>query len=140
MNLYDLHSNPEGLYGFDVAPYKMPKLAYELAKRNRKLGPKLEPVIMKDPMCACLYALNVLERRWSEAEPYIMKDPYSAYLYAAYVLERRWPEAEPYIMKNSRWAYEYADFILERLWPEAEPYIIKDKFWWNQYKRRFNLL
>ena len=139
MNLYNLHSNPEELHGFDIAPYKMPDLAYELAKKNPELRPKLEPAIMKDPMYAYRYADYILERRWPEAEPYIMKDPQYTYWYADAVLERRWPEAEPYIMKDPKWAYWYAKNVLERRWPEAEPYIMKDQFWWETYKVKFNL-
>jgi len=116
MNLYNLHSNPEELHGFDIAPYKLPDLAYELAKKNPELRPKLEPVIMKDPRSAYYYVKDVRERRWPEAEPYIMKDAMRAYMYARHILKRRWPEAEPYIMKdNSSWN------------------------WWSYYKRHFNL-
>ena len=139
MNLYDLHSNPKELYGFDIAPYKLPWLAYDLAMKNSKLRPKLEPAIMKDPEWAYEYALYVLERPWPEAEPVIMKDPKYAYLYARDVIRRRWPEAEQYIMENSRCACLYARYVLKRRWPEAEPYIMKDLGWWNDYKRHFNL-
>ena len=113
MNLYNLHSNPKELHGFDVAPYKIPELAYELAKSNPELRPKLEPAIMKDP-------------RW-------------AYWYTRHVLNRPWPEAESVIMKNSTWALNYAVHVLRRPWPEAEPYIMKDPYWWKEYKRAFEL-
>ena len=139
MNIYDLHLTPEGLHGFDIAPYKMPALAYELAKKNPELRSKLEPVIIKDPHYAFLYAYSILKRRWPEAEPHIMKDPEWAYMYTKYVLERRWPEAEPYIMKAIIPAFNYAAYILKRRWPEAEPYIMKDPSWWNAYKREFKL-
>ena len=139
MSLYDLHSNLEVLYGFDIAPYKMPELAYELAVKNPELRPKLEPVIMKDPHLAYEYARNVLKRRWSGAEPSIMKHPGYACLYAKYVLKGPWPEFEPYIMKDPKMAYYYAKDILKRRWPEAEPYIKKDPIWWNIYKKAFKL-
>ena len=139
MNLYNLHSNPEQLHGFDVVPYKAPDIAYKLAKKNPELRPKLEPSIMKDPYLSYLYAMDVLNRPWPKAEPYIMKDPQYAYYYAYDVLKRRWPEAEPYIIKDPKWAYSYARHILRRRWPEAEPYIMKDQKWWDFYKERFNL-
>jgi len=139
MNLYNLHTNPEQLHGFDIAPYKLPKLAYELAKKNPELRPKLEPAIMKDPRYAYWYARDILKRPWPEAEPYIMKDPEYACYYARDVLKRRWPEAEPYIMKDPMQAYWYADIVLNDRWPEAEPYIMKDKHIWVQYKRVFDL-
>jgi len=137
MNLYNLHSNPKELYGFDVAPYKMPELAYELANTNPELRPKLEPAIMKDPKYAYYYVRDVLKRPWPEAEPVIIKDPTVAADYASDVLKRRWPDAEPYIMKDPQWAYSYVRSVLKRAWPEAEPYIMKDPIWWNQYKKMF---
>ena len=139
MNLYSLHSNPEELHSFDVAPHKIPDLAYDLAWENPELRPKLEPVIMKHPECSHYYALYVLKRPWSEAEPYIMKDPKWAYYYARAVLNHPWPEAEPYIMKDPKWAYQYAHHVLKRRWPEAEPYIMKLPAFWFLYKRKHNL-
>jgi len=103
MNLYDLHSNPEQLHGFDIAPYKIPAFAYDLARKNPELRPKFEPVIAKDPEYAYYYAYYILKRRWPEAEPYIMKDPKYAYLYAHLLVNGRWPEAERYIMKNQKY-------------------------------------
>ncbi len=140
MNLYSLHSDPEELYGFDIIPYKMPKLAFELAKSNPGLRPKLEPAIMKDPYSAYCYAYLVLNRPWPEAEPYIMKDPKYAYWYVKHVLGRPWPEAEPYIKTDPYYAYSYALYILRRRWQEAEPYIMKgSELWWDFYKRHFKL-
>ena len=134
-NLYLLHSNPKELHGFDIVPYKLPEFAYQIAKTNRKLRPKLEPIIMKDPEWAFEYAEYVLIRPWPEAEPYIMKDPEFAYMYTKYVLERHWPEAEPYIMKDPKWEYYYAIFILKRRWLEAEPYIMKHPHIGGNYTR-----
>ena len=137
MHLYDLHSNPEKLHGFDIAPYKIPKLAFELAKKKPELEPKLEDVIMKDPYLSYLYAFDVLRRPWPEAESVIMKDPRAAFYYAFDVLKRPWPEAEPYIMKDPKTAYYYARTVLKRRWPEAEPYIMTDRMWHVQYYKYF---
>jgi hypothetical protein len=115
-NLYSLHSNPEQLFGYDQAKYRIPIVVYELAKKKPKLRKQLEPVIMKDP-------------EW-------------AYFYARDVRKRPWPEAEPVIMTNPRWAYNYALGILKRPWPEAEPYIMKYSYWWNAYldfKHRYDI-
>jgi len=76
MNLYSLHSNPEDLYGYSTKEYRIPSLAYDLAKKNPGLRPKLEPAIMKDPHTAYSYAVWIIDRRWPEAEPAIMKNPY----------------------------------------------------------------
>ena len=109
-NLYLLHSNPEQLFGYDTANYRIPELAYQLAKEKPELRKQLEPVIMKAPSQAVYYALYVLRRPWPEAEPYIMKDPQWAYGYARDVLKRPWPEAEQYIMKDPYWASKYLKF------------------------------
>ena len=101
MNLYDLHTNPEELHGFDNVMINAPKIAFDLAVKRPDLRPRLEPTIMKNGNSAYWYSYIVLKRRpWPEAEPYIMKDPGGACHYAKYILKRRWPEAEPYIMKD----------------------------------------
>ena len=138
-NLYQLHSDPSQLYGYDIAPYRIPDIAYELAETNLGLRKKLEPVIMKSPEWAYTYAHWVLNGRWPAAEPVIMKDPTWAYYYAVQVLRKRWPEAEPVIMKNPEWAYYYACSILKSRWPEAEPVIMKDPVFWKYYKNAFDL-
>ena len=80
-SLYNLHSKPEKLYGYEDAPYKIPGLAYGQAMKNFKIrDPRLEAVIMKYPEYAYWYA---------------------------YALGHRWPEAEPYIMQNSELWNEY---------------------------------
>ena len=138
-NLYQLHSDPDKLYGYDIAPYRIPGMAYDLAEKNPRLRKKLEPVIMKDPQLACWYAIDVLRGRWSAAEPVIMKDPEGAYRYARAVLRGRWPEAEPVIMRDPYWAYKYAQQVLRERWPEAEPVIMKDPEFWKYYKNAFDL-
>jgi hypothetical protein len=90
-NLYQLHSDPDKLYGYDIAQYRIPGMAYELAEKNPRLRKKLEPIIMQDPESAYLYAVHVLRKRWPAAEPVIMKSPEWAYRYAVQVLRKRWP-------------------------------------------------
>ncbi len=140
MNLYDLHSNPEELHGYSTKEYRVPDLAYKLAIRKPELRTKLESSFMKNPALAYYYTRDVLlKRRWPEAEPYIMKDPMYATHYAINVLKRRWPEAEPYIMKDPYYAYMYAKFVLKRRWPDAEPYIKTDNINWSMYRNTFDL-
>ena len=106
MNIYDLHSDPKELFGYDIAVSRVPDI--------------FMPEVIKK------------KRRRPDLEPYIMKDPKWAYSYAINVLKKRWPEAEPTIMKDARWAYEYARNILNDCrWPEAEPHIQKDPNWWG---------
>ena len=118
MSLYQLHSNPESLYKYSEAPYRIPGMAYELAaKKYRRTG-------QRDP----------------ELERVIAQDPWSAYRYAAYVIKDRWPEAEPVIAQDLYSAYWYARDVIGDRWPEAEPYIKQDPDWWDEYKEYFNIL
>jgi len=52
--------------------------------------------------------------RWKEAEPIIMADPWCAYLYALNVIKGRWPEAENIIMTDPDEVYYgyYKDIII----------------------------
>lgn len=163
ISLYDLHSNPYELYNYEYRG-EVPHIAYEffidnpymrktlephiakhaetayyyaLKQKGANRWPEAEPVIMKDPEYAYLYASHILKRPWPAAEPYIMKAPYWAYSYAYDInLKNRepWPEAEPYIMKDPLSAYHYSLDILKRPWPEAEPYIMKDDYFAGQYR------
>ncbi len=104
MNLYKYHSNPEQLDGYKKRAFRVPELAYDLAKEKGKRVPEAEPAIMQDPSWAYRYALGVIGDRWPEAEPVIKQDPEMAYWHARFVIGDRWPEAEPVIMKQpSRW-------------------------------------
>jgi len=63
---------------------------------------------MKDAEYANHYARIFFQGvGWPEAEPVIMKDPQWAYLYAIDVLEDKWPEAEKYIMQDEFWWNRY---------------------------------
>ena len=138
--LYDLHNEPEKLYGYEDAPYKVPAVAFRQAMRNPRVrDSKLEAAIIQDLEYAYMYAAFILNERWPEAEKYIMKDPKYAYYYARNILKRRWPEAEPVIMKDPKFAYSYALHILNGRWPEAEPVIMQNPHVWPKYKQHFNI-
>ena len=135
MNIYNLHSNPETLAGFDQRA-EVPEILEELVYTKQE--PAIEQKIMQDPYWAYRYARDVLEERWPEAEPVIMKDPKSAYLYArSFFKGVGWPEAEKYIIKDPWSAFEYAKDVLEERWPAAEKDIMKDARWWNRYTQEF---
>jgi hypothetical protein len=98
----------------------------------------VEPEVMKEPVGAGSYAIEVMKERWPEAEPIIMKEPHSAYTYAVYILKKRWPEAEPYIIEDPYYSYSYATDVMKKRWPEAEPSIL-DSNYVNRYKQHFGI-
>ena len=113
MNLYQLHNNPQSLYGYKEAPYRIPSIAYELAakkyRRPEQRDPKLESVIAQDPEWAFWYAYRVIKDRWPESEPVIAQDPGWAYWYARNIIKDRWPEAESVIAQNPELWKDYRD-------------------------------
>ena len=121
MNLYQLHTEPENLYGWQQR-MRIPKFAYEEAyyryEKTRKRFPDLESVIATDPEWAYVYANNVIKKRW---------------------LDIGKPEVESVIAKDPYWAYWYAAFVIKSRWSEAEPYIQQDSHWWSHYKKRFKI-
>lgn len=126
MNLYNLHSNPEELYGYQRRS-EIPELAYEIAQdrynKTGKRSPNLEPVIGSNPESACWYAYYILKRRWAkigmpEVERVIGSDPRWAYLYARYVLDGRWADIDM---------------------PEVERVISSDPDYWRLYSNRFKI-
>ena len=127
MNLYQLHSNPKTLYGYERM-LEIPKIAYKQAEdkyyETGLRSPELEQVIGRDPQTAYLYALNILKRRWAdigmpEVEQAIGRDPMWACHYAIFTLKRRWadigmPEVEQVISRSPMWDYHYARYVLKR--------------------------
>ena len=112
MNLYQLHTNPKKLYGWDRR-HKLPSVAYKLAfakfVQTRERDSELEDSILQDGEWAYRYARDVIGGRWPEGEPAIAQDLSKSYLYTAFVLKRSSaelgkPEAEE-IIKNSNDTY-----------------------------------
>ena len=117
MNLYQLHSNPESLYKYSEAPYRIPSLAFDIAeKQYQKTG-----------------------QRDSELESVIAQDPKLAYRYAYSVIKKRWREAESVIARDPKWAFWYAVDVIKKRWPEAETVIAQDPDSWREYKRLFRI-
>lgn len=110
LNLYDHHSNPEQLTGYnsELMFDTFPDIFFERLVSSREHNPDLAKYILKSAMYSYYYALYVFEDRWPEAEPTIMQNPHIAVKYAIYILKRRWPEAEPYIQQNPR---EYRSYL-----------------------------
>ena len=96
-----------------------------------------EPLIMRSPITAALYAAYIIKGRWPEAEPYIQRHSDAAFAYANGVLKRRWPEGERIIMGNPELAFKYARDVIKNRWPEAEQSIMSDPTYGNAYKGWF---
>ena len=126
MNLYNLHTNPEQLEGYENR-LRIPQFAYEYGEKYG-FTDELVSAVAKDPESAYWYAKNVIKDRWPEAEPVIAKDPKLGYWYARFVIEDRWPEAEPAIATDHNLASMYAKHIIKGRWPEGEAAIAKDPF------------
>ena len=101
MDLYELHSRPEELYGYNQR-YKIPSIALEIIQDDESRTDLLKYII-KSPTEAFYYSKDVIDGRWLEAEPYIMKSPGNAVWYARDIIRGRWEEAEPYIMTDPEW-------------------------------------
>lgn len=91
MNLYEFHSEPTQLDGFDNSrnnPYVFVERWQSLRfpKFPKDLSPKQISSIAKVPEFAFYYAKDVVKGRWLEAEPYIMKHPNWWYSYENFFL------------------------------------------------------
>lgn len=84
-----------------------PEKALQCAEKQGERIPELEPIIIKDPESAYMYAKDIIKGKWPEAESTIMTRPAWAVIYAKNVIKGRWPEAEPCIMKSLRDANWY---------------------------------
>lgn len=63
---------------------------------------------------ACMYAKEVLQRRWPAAEPVIKMYPKSAYHYAKYVVKDRWEPGEDVIREDPiQWEMYMDDVVKE---------------------------
>lgn len=146
LTVYNFHTNPEKLFGFERAEFEIPELAWartEYSERERKqlehvwakdpeyayryatttghrfiLG---EPVIATDPQYAWIYATNIIRDRWPQGEAAIATDGLLAQMYAEQFLKRPWPQGEPAIALRSVAAYQYARFVLKGPWPKNNP-------------------
>ena len=95
-----------------------PSQAYNKCLDNNKRDKELEPIIIKDPESAYLYARFIIRGRWIEAEDIISADSKLAFWYAQLVIKGRWKEAEDIIATDPRWAYLYAHDIIGGKLPE----------------------
>lgn len=155
MNLYKLHANPESLkQGFhDTVPSlfwekyknkpdelkkresyiaKDPKYAYKYALvlkglkgRHRFSWEPGEAAIATSSKFSCLYARNVLHRRFLLGEKSIADSSHDSVDYAYFVIKGRWEMGEDAIAKDADESFAYADF-LNKPFPKGEAIMAKD--------------
>ena len=120
INLYQIHSNPETLYGYKEAMTQVPSVAWENTNHNQKK--KLESLWATDAKWSYQYAHVVLNGRFPLGEAAIAKDAERSYQYARDVLVGRFPLGEAAIAKNTEYSYKYAREVLKdpdpRTWSE----------------------
>lgn len=134
MNLYNLHTNPESLPGYDIASESIPALAWGIFEFEPEEMKKREHLWVQDPKYAYLYARHIIKNRFPEGEAAIAKKPHYAYSYAAHVTHKRFPEGEPAIARNAYYSYHYAANILNDRFPAGEEAIAKDPVHSMEYK------
>ena len=82
-------------------------------KCNGKINKDLEPIIIKSPRYAYLYALNIIKGRWIEAEQYIINNSEWTCFYALNVIKGKLPENmhNMMLLHADYWSKLYFDLI-----------------------------
>ena len=111
MNLYNYHSNPSHLIGYDVAFNLSPELAWEKYYGNIVEMKKREYLWKRDGKYSYWYAVNVIKGRFPEGEAAIATRAIWSYHYAKYVLKGRFLEGEKSIQMNIIYLFDYNNFI-----------------------------
>lgn len=139
LNLYELHSSPGQLKGYDQAHERIPEFVWERYENQPEQLKKHEHVLAKDPRTAFNYAWLILGGRFPEGENAIGQSPEYSYLYAIDVLQNRFPEGEDAIAQSRYEAYFYAINVLNDRFLQGEDIIKQYKQLWAQYKQRFGI-
>ena len=139
MNLYNFHSNPEELNGYEEKVFIVPSLAYEFLRKMQRQGKiidrddEIENTLSKHPRFAYLYARNFLHSRFKEGEPAILTSPEWATEYCLSVIKGPWKEAEKTIARDARASVIYAALVLGTPFPLGEKAIRKEQEYSSVY-------
>jgi hypothetical protein len=68
MNLYNYHSNPEQLHGYEQAHESVPIIIWEKYKKNPEELRKREDILAQDPEYSYRYARDVLNGPFPKGE------------------------------------------------------------------------
>jgi hypothetical protein len=138
LNLYQYHSEPESLYGFDQATEHVPHVAWNHYKGDVEELKKREHVWARSAAYSHRYADDVLEERFPEGEPAIATSAKYSHWYADDVLEERFPEGEPAIAESAGYSYLYALSVLSGRFLEGEP-AIRGSEYQEDYEQIFGI-
>jgi len=114
MNLYELHTESEDLYGYEQS-IKIPEIAYNYLS---------ETVEVDD---------DLLEK----AEDSIATSAEYSYRYAADILLRRFKEGEPAIATSAAYSLSYALHVINGRFLAGEETMKQDEDIWHIYTRNF---
>jgi hypothetical protein len=128
LNLFDLHSNPEKLHGYDKRNDLVPLEVYNKVSLNPPGTLEQQKVIAKSPRYSLFYAINVINKPFPLGEKAISSNGGYAYRYASSVLKKPFPLGEKAMLSESNWlSIEYSTKILKKRWPELEKILFKNK-------------
>ena len=131
MNLYEFHSKPEELNGYEDRICYVPKLAFEALEENpnRPDKDKLENAITKNAKQSYMYSCYTLKGPFPKGEDAIAKDTKYSTWYAKYVLKGPFPKGEDTIAKDAWLSYEYAKEVLNGPFPKGEETLRNSRLW-----------
>lgn len=128
MNLYNYHTVPNSLIGFDQRDDIVPDLISEYLIGGGHLTKKQLKYIASDTQLAYTYAVERVRGRWPRGEAAILLDPYYSLKYAERIIQGRWPEAEVIISKDSMMSLHYAQYVIAGRFPEGEAAIASNAY------------
>lgn len=135
MNIFELHSDPSKIRGYDKQEYLIPEKAINAIVRgvppsNRRN--MLLKVISQDPNTSYTYA-SFTRKPFKQGEKAMATDSLTAVDYAEHFLKGRFEIAEPVIAKNSWHSYRYACNVLKGRFELGESTLKNDKSLWIPY-------
>lgn len=133
LNIYQLHSNPKQLRGYQQASEKVPEIVWGRYREDPEELKKRKDILAQDPKTAYLYAWLVQEGRFPEGEDAIATHVKYALLYASRIINGRFPKGEKVIAQDPYYATRYAVEILQDRFPEGEKAIKQDPDYWADY-------
>src|SRR5216683_2381280 len=111
MNLYQFHSNPSKLIGYDVAFEQVPELAWDRYENNIEELKKREHLWKKIAYYSYLYTYYIIKGRWTEGEAAIATSACYSYNYALMIIEGRFLKGEATVAKDAYYSNRYDNFI-----------------------------
>lgn len=134
MNLYNFHTTPESLDGFDIIDMTVPSEIWHKYKNKPIELMKRESAIAKSPEYAYEYAKEIIHSPFPLGEKAIACDDYYALAYSEYVLKGPFPQGEKILSTNAYTSYIYAVRVLHGRFLLGEPTMMSDQ----KFKKMYN--